>query len=250
MFENALLESSPRRVSVLRRIPYLLAYVVESIIVGLLVLLPLIYTQALPRDGLTSGVCLLPPRGQPPGPVWGRPMRTLHRPAVDPFQAPIRIPPRVVQITEAIAPPEVHIPPGLWIPGTPSGLGGGSGYVPGGVPWGQEPTLPPPPVARTAPRPRTILRLSKGVVAARLLYQPKPVYPQLAIMARIQGTVILQAIISKDGSVQELKVLSGHPLLVRAAIDAVKTWRYQPTLLNDEPVDLLTEIEVNFSLAE
>ena len=65
-------------------------------------------------------------------------------------------------------------------------------------------------------------------------------------MARVQGTVVLQAILGKDGRVQDLKVLSGHPLLVRAAMDAVKTWRYQPTLLNSEPVDVLTEIDVNF----
>ena len=69
-------------------------------------------------------------------------------------------------------------------------------------------------------------------------------------MARIQGTVVLQAIIGKDGTVQDLKVVSGHPLLVRAALDAVKTWRYQPTLLDSEPVDVLTEIDVNFNLSE
>ena len=62
--------------------------------------------------------------------------------------------------------------------------------------------------------------------------------------------MVLQAIIGKDGTVQDLKVLSGHPLLARAALDAVKTWRYQPTLLNSEPVDVLTEIDVKFNLAE
>jgi len=70
------------------------------------------------------------------------------------------------------------------------------------------------------------------------------------MMARIQGTVVLQAILSKEGTVEDLKVLSGHPLLVRAAIDAVRVWRYQPTLLNSEPVEVLTEIDVNFRLGE
>jgi len=69
-------------------------------------------------------------------------------------------------------------------------------------------------------------------------------------MAHVQGTVMLQAILGKDGTVQDLKVLRGHPLLVRAALDTVKTWRYQPTLLNSEPVDVLTEIDVNFNLGE
>jgi protein TonB len=64
-------------------------------------------------------------------------------------------------------------------------------------------------------------------------------------MARIQGTVVLQAMLGTDGSVQDLKVISGHPLLVGAALDAVRTWRYQPTLLNSEPVEVLTEIDVN-----
>jgi protein TonB len=76
------------------------------------------------------------------------------------------------------------------------------------------------------------------------------VYPRLAIMAHVQGTVVLQAILGNDGTVQDLKVLSGPPLLISAALDAVRTWRYQPTLLNSEPVDVLTEIDVKFSLGE
>jgi protein TonB len=83
-----------------------------------------------------------------------------------------------------------------------------------------------------------------------LIYQPKPIYPPLAIMAHVQGTVVLQAVLSTAGTVEDLKVVSGHPLLVGAALDAVKTWRYQPTLLNGEPVEVLTEIDVNFKLGE
>jgi len=85
---------------------------------------------------------------------------------------------------------------------------------------------------------------------AKLLFQPKPEYPPLAKMARIQGTVRLEAVISKDGTIQDLKVVSGHPLLVKAALEAVQRWRYQPTLLNGEPVEVITEIDVNFTLAE
>jgi protein TonB len=249
MFEDALLESSVRRASARRQLHYLLAYVVESIIVGVLVLVPLIYTQALPRHLLILDLPSLPPSGRPPAPAAARPARTPHQPAVDPFHAPIRIPTTIAPIVEPLEPPQGPISPGPWVPGVPSGPGTGTGYFPGGVPWGKELPPPPPPVAHAAPQ-QTLVRLSKGVVAAKALYQPKPVYPQLAIMARIQGTVVLQAIIGKDGTVQDLKVLSGHPLLVRAAIDAVKTWRYQATLLNDEPVDVLTEIDVNFMLSE
>jgi len=69
-------------------------------------------------------------------------------------------------------------------------------------------------------------------------------------MARIQGAVRLEAVIGTDGTVQNLKVLAGHPLLVKAATDAVSRWRYQPTLLNGEPVEVLTEVLVTFNLAE
>jgi len=88
------------------------------------------------------------------------------------------------------------------------------------------------------------------VESAKLIFQPKPDYPQLAKMARIQGVVRLEAIISKDGTIQDLKLVSGHPLLAKAALDAVKQWRYQPTLLNGEPVEVVTEVDVNFTLSE
>jgi len=88
------------------------------------------------------------------------------------------------------------------------------------------------------------------VEQAKLIFQPKPEYPQLAKMARIQGVVRLEAIISKDGTIQDLKTLSGHPLLIKAAYEAVQRWRYQPTLLNGEPVEVVTEIDVNFTLSE
>jgi len=97
---------------------------------------------------------------------------------------------------------------------------------------------------------KQLYRQGGDVTAARAVFQPRPVYPRLAIIAHVQGTVVLQAILGKDGAVQDLKVMSGPALLVSAALDAVKTWRYQPTLLNSEPVDVLTEIDVIFSLGE
>jgi periplasmic protein TonB len=75
-------------------------------------------------------------------------------------------------------------------------------------------------------------------------------YPPLAKQARIQGVVRLNAIIGRDGSIQNLQVVSGHPLLAPAAIDAVKRWVYQPTLLNGEPVEVVTVIDVNFTLSQ
>jgi protein TonB len=76
-----------------------------------------------------------------------------------------------------------------------------------------------------------------------------PVYPPLARTARIQGPVVLQAVISRQGAIENLKVLAGHPLLVPAAVDAVRQWLYRPYVLNNEPVEVETQITVNFSLA-
>jgi len=81
-----------------------------------------------------------------------------------------------------------------------------------------------------------------------LVHQVKPLYPPIAMQARIQGTVVLQAVIGKDGTVQDLHLISGHPMLAPAAIEAVRQWRYRPYLLNDEPVEVDTQINVNFTL--
>ena len=84
--------------------------------------------------------------------------------------------------------------------------------------------------------------------SAKLLAQPKPVYPSLAKAARVAGTVRLQAIIGRDGTIRNLQLIGGPPLLVAAALEAVSRWTYQPTLLNGDPVEVFTEIQVNFSL--
>jgi protein TonB len=89
-----------------------------------------------------------------------------------------------------------------------------------------------------------------NVQQAKLVRQPRPVYPPLAKQARIQGVVRLNAIIGRDGAIQNLQVASGHPLLVPSALDAVKQWVYQPTLLNGEPVEVITQIDVNFTLTQ
>ena len=86
--------------------------------------------------------------------------------------------------------------------------------------------------------------MSEGDLVRKIL----PVYPPLARSARIQGQVVLQAVISKQGVIENLKLLSGHPMLVPAAIEAVRQWRYRPYVLNNEPVEVETQITVNFSL--
>jgi protein TonB len=87
------------------------------------------------------------------------------------------------------------------------------------------------------------------MMEGNLIYKPQPVYPPMARAARIQGAVILRAIISKAGTIENLQALSGHPLLIPAAIEAVKQWRYRPYVLNGEPVEVETQVAVNFILS-
>jgi len=86
------------------------------------------------------------------------------------------------------------------------------------------------------------------MLEGNLIRRVEPVYPPLARSARIQGQVILVAIISKAGTIEKLHALSGHPMLVPAAVDAVSQWRYRPYILNSEPVEVETQITVNFTL--
>lgn len=104
-----------------------------------------------------------------------------------------------------------------------------------------------PRIGQPAP---TRIRVGGNVQAARMVHQPKPKYPPLAKQARIQGVVRFEAIIGKDGTVQQLRLVSGHPLLIPAAQEVVKQWVYQPTQLNGEPVEVATTIDVNFALSE
>jgi len=105
-------------------------------------------------------------------------------------------------------------------------------------------------IVETPPPPTAPLRVSTSVQAALLIFGPKPAYPPLAKAARVQGTVRLQAIIGTDGNIRNLRLMSGPPLLVKSALDAVQRWRYRATVLNGTPVEVSTEVEVNFTLTQ
>jgi TonB family protein len=107
--------------------------------------------------------------------------------------------------------------------------------------------FPPPSTDPNAPKRITI---GGNVQQAKLISQPRPEYPALAKQARISGVVHLQALIAVDGTVKALSLISGHPLLVPAALEAVQHWTYQTTLLNGQPVEVVTQIDVNFTLSE
>jgi protein TonB len=155
------------------------------------------------------------------------------------LRAPSRIPKTVQMIKEEESPPDLG---GSGVPGgIPGGYGTSSGGVIGGI------------VNSTAAIPKQVVparvRVSTGVATGLLIRKVTPNYPPLAKQARIQGTVVLQAEISKDGTIQNLQLISGHPMLAPAAIEAVRQWRYKPYLLNGEPVAVETTVQVNFSLS-
>jgi len=125
-------------------------------------------------------------------------------------------------------------------------------YVPGAVQIAQTgrtlPPVEPPHIAPPVQQEKHPVKVSEGVLEAQLISRIEPQYPPLAIQTRTEGTVRLRAIISRVGRITSLDVISGHPFLVKAALDAVRQWRYHPTMLNGEPVEVETSITVIFRL--
>lgn len=218
-----------------------LSVVAQTLVLLILILIPLIYTQALPKAMLSTLLIAPPPPPPPPPPPQAVPVKVIKPVArlltQGKLMAPRAIPKDVAVFKEAELPPEP--PAGSGVMG---GLGGGD--ILGGLGGGSSAGAPPPPPPKAPSR----IKLGGQVQAAKIVAQPQPLYPALARQARIQGNVVLHAIIDKDGRVGQLEVVSGHPLLVQAALDAVKQWRYQPTQLNGDPVEVDTTITVSFVL--
>jgi len=235
----------------------LVSFIGQIILILIAVIIPMIYFDALPKSQLTSFLVAPPPPPPPPPPPAAAPVKVVK---VIPRQfdagrlmAPKTIPKEIAVIKEEELPPPTA---GVGVVGgVPGGVPGGTpGGVIGGI-IGSVPTAappPPPPPKADAPKPATPQRIRVGgnVQAAKIVRQPKPIYPPLAKQARISGVVRFNAVIGKDGTIQNLQLVSGHPLLVQSAQDAVKQWVYQPTLLNGEPVEVVTQIDVNFTLSQ
>jgi len=245
MFDD-LVESSVVRKKTNKSWSVVLSAIIQGLIVIVFVLIPLIYTEALPKQLLTT--FLVAPAPPPPPPPPAAAVQRVVKPVARLIQAgkmmaPTVIPKKVEMIKEEEMPPDVGAV-GV-VGGVPGGIAGGSaGGVLGGIIGGSGGGMPPPPKP-TQQR----VRVGGQVQAAKMIRQITPVYPQIAKTAHVQGTVILHAIISKDGTVQELQYVSGPALLMRSAMDAVRQWKYQPTLLNGEPVEVDTTISVVFTLS-
>src|ERR1700726_2719313 len=243
MFEDSLLESGGR-LKTKRGRTTTFAIILEIGLVGLMVLMPLIFTEALPKQQLMTFL-VAPPPPPPPPPPAAAPVKVVKQIQTDivngELRTPTKIPQKVQMIKEEEAPPSM----------ASAGVVGG---VPGGIPGGQMGgviggIISSTPVAVPKVATPQRVRVSAGVTSGLLVKKVQPVYPPLARQARIQGTVLLRAQIGKDGSIQNLQLVSGHPMLVQSALDAVKQWKYKPYLLNGEPVEVDTEVQVNFTLS-
>jgi len=237
MFEDSLVESAGR-IKTNQRWTTPLSFLVQVLLIGILVLIPLIMTDALPTRLLMAAIIAPPPPPPPPPP----PAPTVHVQRVSEIvngelRTPSKIPKKIEMIKEDEAPPPNTGVVGGVVGGVPGGSAGG---VLGGLITS---TAPPPKVA--APQK---LRVSSGVAIGLLVNRVEPQYPQMAKIAHVQGDVELQATISKTGTIENLRAVSGHPILIQAAMDAVKQWRYKPYLLNGEPVEIETTITVKFHM--
>jgi protein TonB len=241
MFADSLLESNWDNRSH-RGWTTLAAFAMQGLAVGALLMLPLIYSEGLPKLRLaTIGAPIGPPPGRPPEGARRPSGRMRLTPLSSQIVAPPSIPPTIERGGDEIPIPDVEACTGC-VPGGP-GVPGVNNPVTGAF-GNNVAVAPPPPPKPTAPPPR-VSRMMEG----NLIYKPQPVYPPMARAARIQGAVILRAIISKAGTIENLQALSGHPLLIPAAIEAVKQWRYRPYVLNGEPVEVETQVTVNFILS-
>lgn len=225
----------------------ILSVFLESAMIGIAVLLPLIYTSALPARQLMSYLIAPSPPAASHAPVV-QAARAVHRPRFDQAKLvqPSAIPKKVAILQDAPAPVQISES----VAGLPGGFGApGAGVIADVISQARTVAPPPPPVvARPKPARPPIVRVGGQVQKSKQIYAPLPLYPPFARQQRISGVVKLTAIIGKDGTVEHLTAVSGHPLLIPAALEAVSQWRYSPTLLNDEPVEVLTEIDVHFTL--
>jgi len=230
----------------LRRKALVLSIAFEAALVAAMLVWPLITPGVLSRQYVST------PAPPYPGGVYAKPAPTHgsphpitdHTPALpNILQQPPVIPPHAQTLTRDEA-PAIEFGSGDGREGIPGGPDGGGEYIPGAT-GNSMPIVPPPAEARHSSAP---VRRTEGYMEASLIHRVQPIYPVVAKTAHISGTVRLRAIIATDGSVRQLEVLSGNLILAQSAIAAVREWRYRPTRLDGNDVEVETFITVNFIL--
>jgi periplasmic protein TonB len=217
----------------------LASFVMQALGLSLLLLIPLLVIQAPPKlQWFDQSPILTPPSAPAPPPTV---QRLIHSSNISNGQLlePRTIPQTIATLSEqpVASSPDV----------SNLGVEGGTGTARRGVfnSIGSSAEVAPPAPPPVPARPIKVSNWAEG----NIIYRVQPNYPPIARLSRVQGTVELRAIISKTGTIENLIVVSGHPMLVKSAIEAVRQWRYRPYLLNNEPIEVETEITVNFVLS-
>lgn len=224
------------------------SFALQILGVTILVIIPLIFTDVLPKRQLTMALSAPPPPAPAPIPVkaTAAPARVAPRQFTNnQLLAPRQVPQQIAMIEDAPIITTASGPQAGVVGAVPAGI---IGHQTGLIPL-DAPSPPAPKKVTETPKP-TRIHVNTGVIAAFLVKKIQPAYPQLAKQTRISGTVRFTAIIGREGTIQNLQLISGHPLLVPAAQEAVKQWVYRPTLLSGDPVEVVTQIDVNFVLGQ
>ena len=262
MIESCLFESRPEHDRIGRRKnPALLAVstVVHMLIASALILIPLLQTEAvpptaLPPPAINTGAPVRMVRLVATRSAGHNAARPVRSPISDVFTAPKNIPEKTAYVVDAIDVASLE------------SLNAGAASGPMGSPGLSNiiglPTTAIPPIIAPPPRPpepptpppapkmdiRQPIRVASVLQVSRLIKKVDPEYPKLARQAHLEGTVVAEALISESGTVDSLRIISGNPLFYQSVLDAVMQWRYQPTVLNGEPIDVITTITVNFRM--
>lgn len=235
MFEDSTFESAGRIHTRSRRW-MIAAFTFNASILAAMVLIPLICPEALPRLGMSILITVPPPPAPQPPP---EPATQTPRPQSE------------MEGSHIVAPPTIPHDP--YIPAGPEPaplVGPGGTELDASVPGGTgDPLFSKPRPRVVHPDVTTRVHVSTGTEEGLLIHKTIPVYPPIAIAAHTEGTVMLAATISRTGTIENLRVVSGPGLLQQAALNAVSTWRYQPYLLDGEPVEVETTVNVVFSLS-
>jgi periplasmic protein TonB len=238
MFEDSLVESG-NRIRRKNKFWSLVAFLLNTGALLALAIWPLLHPEALPRQVMATLMVAPSPPPAPPPAAPAAKVQAKAQMLMSEFRATSRIP-KVKQVDEAAMPQPMIGVQGM--EGLSNGIPGGIGSIINDAGTRQATVV--------RPKAPNSLSVSSGVMAGYLLTKTLPQYPAIPRTARIQGTVVLQATVSKSGSIENLRVIGGPPMLQQAAMDAVRSWRYKPYLLNGEPVEVETTINVVFRLGE
>lgn len=247
LFSEALLEMSATRPQH-RTVRVVMSMLIHTLVLLALLLPPLYFTDAIDLKGFAQTFLVAPPPPPPPPMVQAvvkavtTPRRLLTS---GKLLAPSAIPQKIAILKEEPLPPDISA-------GVEGGIAGGVpggqlGGVIGGIISGTSRANVPMP---SASQPRAPIRVGGRIKAPRPVAQPAPIYPVLAKQTRLEGIVSIDAVIDTEGNVVEMRVVSGPPLLIPAAVNAVRNWKYEPTFLNDQAIAVQLIVTVNFRLQQ